>query len=117
MEVTRKRMTAKRKFEVYLATRDKNANVGEILRRYGLHLNDLRAIEATTEQGALNALKGRQNGRVPQTDYTTLVRELQDKERALSELAAEYTLLKKNERWGSKVPSNGFTSMGRGGRK
>jgi transposase-like protein len=42
----RKRMTAKRKLEVYWETRQKDANVEEILRRYGLHLNDLRRTAA-----------------------------------------------------------------------
>jgi len=52
----KKRMTAKRKLEVYVETRQTNANVEEI-RRYGLHLNDLRRIETLVEQAALTALK------------------------------------------------------------
>jgi hypothetical protein len=33
----RKRLTAKTKFDIYLKTRPKNAPVGELLRKYGLH--------------------------------------------------------------------------------
>ena len=47
-ELKRKRLTAKRKFEIYLETKKEGAKIGEILRREGIHLNDLRAIE---EQG------------------------------------------------------------------
>ena len=51
------RMTAQRKLDVYRKTRDTNAPIGEILREYGLHLDDLRQIEATVESAALAALK------------------------------------------------------------
>lgn len=53
----KQRMTARRKFEVFLETRQKDANLGEILRRHGLHMNDLRRIEAAVERGATEALK------------------------------------------------------------
>ena len=33
-----KRLTARRKFQLYLETRNPDANIGEILRRYGVHL-------------------------------------------------------------------------------
>jgi hypothetical protein len=38
-------LTAKKKFEIYPATRGKDAPVGEILWKHGLHLSDLRVIE------------------------------------------------------------------------
>lgn len=38
------RLTAQRKLELYLATRAPDAPVGEILREYGVHLDDLREI-------------------------------------------------------------------------
>ena len=41
------RLTASRKLELYLATRSPEAPVGEILRQYSLHLDDLRQIEQT----------------------------------------------------------------------
>src|SRR3989338_7911058 len=109
MDEQRKRLTAKRKLEVYLETRQKDANVGEILRRAGLHLNDLRHIELVVERAAVDALKGRHhqapapalNGQ----EHTELVAELAQKEKALAELAVENTLLKKSERSGWRAPS------------
>ena len=61
----KKRLTAQRKLELYLETRQKDANLGEILRRHGLHLNNLRRIEAVVIRAALEALKVRRNGNGP----------------------------------------------------
>src|SRR3989338_7490599 len=52
-----KRLTAHRKFEIYLQTRPAGAPVGEILRRHGLTLEDLRRIEETVQGAAVEALK------------------------------------------------------------
>ena len=52
-----KRLTAKRKLEIYLETRGKDADIGEILRKYGIHLDDLKGIEAAVEAGAMKELK------------------------------------------------------------
>lgn len=118
MEEKMKRLTAKRKFELFLEAKQKEANVGEILRRHGVHLNDLRQIESKVERAAIEALKGRHNGAsVSATDYTKLVQELNQKEKALAELMVEYMLLKKRDFSVSKNPSNGFMCMGRGGKQ
>lgn len=92
------RLTAQRKLELYLATRSPEAPVGEILRQYGLHLDDLRQIEQTIESAALAALKvnGR-HGRLP-TDASPervrqLEQELTEKTRALAELSVAFTVL------------------------
>jgi hypothetical protein len=97
------RLTAQRKLELYLATRSTEAPVGEILRQYGLHLDDLRQIEQTIESAALAALKvqGR-HGRLP-TEVTPerllhLEQELTEKTRALAELSVAFTVLEKKER-------------------
>lgn len=100
------RLTAERKFRIFLETRNPDAPVGEILRRYGLTLEDLRAIEEAVESSAIAGLKvraGHRNHATPETpeEYARVCRELREKERALAELTVEYTLLKKNERWGS----------------
>lgn len=96
----RPRLTAKKKFEIYLATRGENAPVGEILREHGLHLAELRVIEETVEEGALESLKRRtgkaKNGEpVSVQDYNVLLRQLEKKEKALADLAVEFTILKK----------------------
>jgi len=48
-----RRLTAERKFRIFLETREPDTPVGEILRRHGLTLEDLRAIEAAVESAAL----------------------------------------------------------------
>ena len=104
------RLTASRKLELYLATRSPEAPVGEILRQYSLHLDDLRQIEQTIESAALAALKvqGR-HGRLP-TDVSPerllhLEQELTEKTRALAELSVAFTVLEKKEREESR-PAN-----------
>jgi transposase-like protein len=86
----KKRMTAKRKLEVYMEMYWKDANVGEILRRYGLHLNDLKRIEMLVEHAALTALNGSRRGPEadPQADreYAELVAELAQTENTLAVL-------------------------------
>src|SRR3990172_2041263 len=63
MDEGRQRLTAKRKFQVYLETRAPGANVGEILRRFGGHVNDPRRIEGSVEGGGGGAPRGRGGGR------------------------------------------------------
>lgn len=100
-----KRLTAQKKFQLYLETRDPNAPVGEVLRRYGLHLADLRAIEETVEKSAIAGLKVRSGNKAKSKDvtpeaYDRLARELREKEKALADLSVEHQLLKKMERLG-----------------
>jgi hypothetical protein len=96
-------LTAQRKLELYLTTRAPEAPVGEILREYGIHLDDLREIEQTVESGALAALKvhGR-HGRLPRDvspeRVLQLEQELGEKTRALAELSVAFTVLEKKER-------------------
>lgn len=118
MNEQKQRLTARRKLELYKETRAKEANLGEILRRYGVHTNDLRRIETLVEAAALEALKVRRNGQAPagvsRDEYGAVVEELARKEQALTELTVEYALLKKSERSGSRGPSMGSTSRGSG---
>ena len=97
-----KRLTAQMKFKIYLETRAKDAPVGEILRRYGLQLKDLRDIEDKVETSAIAGLKvhyGRQKKRrdVTPEEYEEMAEELRQKDKALADLAAEYQLFKKKE--------------------
>ena len=106
----RPRLTAARKFELYLATRPPDAPLGEILRQYGVHLDDLRAIEQTVESSALDGLKAQaRHGRVP-TDLSAervqqLEQEVAEKTSALAELSVSFTLLEKKERAESRSRS------------
>jgi len=96
------RLTAQKKFQLYLETRLLNASVGEIIRRYGIHLDDLRQIEQIVESSAIAGLKasGRKR-RLP--DVVTpervvqLEAEVAEKIKALAELSVSYTLLAKKE--------------------
>ena len=96
----RRRLTAARKLELYLATRSADAPLGEILRQYGVHLDDLRAIERVVESSALAGLKAQsRHGRQP-TDVSPervqqLEQELAEKTRALAELGVSFALLEK----------------------
>ena len=117
MEQGRERLTARRKFELYLETRAKDANVGESLRRYGVHLNDLRKIEAAVERASIVALKTRANGgslrgAVDPTEHAALKAELSQTEKALAQLLVEYTLLKKSERSGLPSRWQAYMSTG-----
>ncbi len=115
------RLTAERKFRIFLETRGTEAPVGEILRRHGLTLEDLRAIEAAVESAAIAGLKVRAGHRafkapVPPEEHERVCQELREKERALAELSVEYTLLKKNERSGSISGGAGRPSRRKRGR-
>mgnify|MGYP006883723236 CR=1 FL=1 len=117
----KKRLTAQRKFQIYLETRPKDAPVGEILRKYGLHLSDLKEIEQTVEQSATEALKLRKQGAkadvtVSASEYNALLRELQLKDKALSDITVEYTLLKKKDTLDYTALSSRSTSRGQRGK-
>jgi hypothetical protein len=111
---SRPRLTAARKLELYLATRAPEAPVGEILRHYGVHLDDLRQIERVIESSALAALKAQARHGRPPTDLSPervqqLEQELTEKTRALAELSISFTLLEKKDRAESRAstPANG----------
>jgi hypothetical protein len=97
------RLTAQRKLELYLATRDPQAPLGEILRQYNVHLDDLREIERTIESAAMAALKVKgRHGRLPEdvspARVLQLEQELAEKTSALAELSVAFTLLEKKDR-------------------
>ena len=109
-ERKRRRLTARRKFEIYLETKKEGAKIGEILRREGIHLNDLRAIEEQAERGAIGALKMKGQGRgirkkIDPIEHDHLKRELQEKEKAMSGLLVEHNLLKKRDELESRARS------------
>ena len=118
MDQSKGRLTARRKFELYVETRAPGANVGEILRRYGVHLDTLRRIEAAVERASVGALKTHRNGNglrgpVDPTEHAALQENLTRTERALGQLLVEYSLLKKSERSGLPGRWQAFMSTGR----
>jgi transposase-like protein len=118
MDQGKGRLTARRKFELYLETRAPGANVGEILRRYGVHLDTLRRIETAVERASVGALKTRRDGNglrgpVDPGEHAALKEHLTRTERALGQLLVEYTLLKKSENSGLPGRWQAFISTGR----
>ena len=106
----RPRLTAARKLELYLATRSPEAPVGETLRQYGAHLDDLREIERVVESSALAGLKahgrhGRQPADLSPERLQQLEQELAEKTHALAELSVAFTLLEKKDRAESRARS------------
>lgn len=113
---TLQRLTAQRKFELYLATRAPDAPIGELLRQYGAHLDDLRQIEQTIESAAVAALKVQGRHGRPPADLSParvlqLEQELREKTHALAELSVAFTLLEKKER--EAFPTDSLTSPSR----
>jgi hypothetical protein len=116
-----RRLTARRKFQIYVETRGENAPVGEILRRWNLSIEQLREIERVVEQGAVQALTVRSGHRSRPQDvspeaFEQLRRELLTKEKALAEMAVELTLTKKGLNWGSTNEAPPSTSRSSNGR-
>jgi hypothetical protein len=117
----RPRLTAARKFELYLATRLDDAPLGEILRQYGVHLDDLRAIEQVVESSALAGLKaqarhGRQPSDLSPERVQQLEQEVAEKTRALAELGVSLALLEKKDRQESRCRSRANDSRRRSAR-
>jgi transposase-like protein len=94
----RRQLSAEKKFQVYLETQHPVQPVGEILRREGLYSTDLARIRQQVKEGALQRLSakpGRKLEVVSTESYETLKAELQEKERALADLAVELAILRK----------------------
>ena len=94
----RRFLSADKKFQIYLEAQSTDKPVGELLRREGLLSTDLARIRQQVKEGALERLSARP-GRRPQSaesaECEALRRELQEKERALADIAVELTLLRK----------------------
>lgn len=106
----RPRLTAARKLELFLATRAPDAPIGETLRQYGAHLDDLREIERVVESSALAGLKAQGRHSRPPSEVSPqrvqqLEQELAEKTRALAELSVAFTLLEKKDRAESRARS------------
>jgi transposase-like protein len=95
----RRRLSAERKFQIFLECCQAGAPVGEILRREGLYSSDLARIRAQVKEGALDRLRqrpGRKKLPLPPAEVERLVQELAETERALAALSVEYLALKKD---------------------
>ena len=100
----RRFLSPEKKFQIFLESIGGKTPVGEILRREGMYSTDLVRIRQKVQEAALERLADRPGAKkktVARDDYEALKRELQDKERALAELAVELTILRKKTNGGS----------------
>ena len=94
----RRFLTAEKKFQIYLEAQSADKPVGELLRREGLFSTDLARIRQQVKEGALQRLSakpGKKREAVDTSAYDAIKRELQDKDRALADLAVELAILRK----------------------
>ncbi len=102
----RRHLTPEEKYQIFLeATMAKaqgNSSVGEVMRRWGIHSNDLTRIRASVEQGAIDTFKARKSRKpkLSREQYEELRAEKERLERTVIEQAAELALLKKKDRSG-----------------
>jgi transposase-like protein len=100
----RRLLSPEKKFQIFLESISGKTPVGEILRREGIYSTDLVRIRQKAQEGALERLADRPGAKkktVARDDYEALKRELEDKERALAELAVELAILRKKTNGGS----------------
>jgi transposase-like protein len=100
----RRYLSPEKKFQIFLESQRGESPVGEILRREGIYSTDLTRIREKVKAGALERLADRSGAKrktVPQEDYDSLKKELEEKERALAELAVELAILRKKTNGGS----------------
>ena len=99
----RRFLTPEKKLQIFLESIRGKTPAGEILRREGIYSTDLVRIRQKAQEGALERLADRPGAKkkmVARDDYEALKRELQDKERALAELAVELAILRKKTNGG-----------------
>ena len=100
----RRYLSAEKKFQIYLEAQENSKPVGEILRREGLFSTDLARIRQQVKEGAvqrLGAKPGKKRDVVDTDAYEAIKRELQEKERAMADMAVELAILRKKTSGGS----------------
>ncbi len=100
----RRILCPEKKYQIFLESQRGQIPVGEILRREGLYSSDLVRIQQKVKEGALERLAdrpGRKKRTVSEQAYEALKKELEEKERALAELAVELAVLRKKTNGGS----------------
>lgn len=96
----RRHLPAEKKYAILEELRQNTGNKSEILRREGLYTTDIQRYEAIAREGAIRALGLSRPGRtrsmeVSMAEHDSLKKELARKDKALSEMAVEFTILKK----------------------
>jgi len=95
-------MSAEKKYAIVEEIKQNKTTKSEILRREGLYTTDVQRFEEIAREGAIKALRQPKPGRkkkiqqdVTPEEHEHLKQELARKEKALAELAIEFTILKK----------------------
>lgn len=98
----RRRLAAEKKYAILEEFKQNTVPKADLLRREGLYSADLQRFDQIARAGAIKALGQSYPGRRKKNEqevspeaYETLKRELERKEKALAELAIEFTILKK----------------------
>ena len=100
----RRFLSPEKKYQIFLEAQRSDVTVAEILRREGLYATDLARIRQKVKEAALERLAFRPGARkktVALEQYQALKRDLEEKERALAELAVEVAILRKKTNGGS----------------
>ena len=100
----RRFLSPEKKYQLFLEAQRGDKPAAEILRREGLYSADLARIRQKVKEGALERLADRpgvKKKKVAFEQYETLKRDLEEKERALAELAVEVAILRKKTNGGS----------------
>jgi transposase-like protein len=100
----RRFLSPEKKYQIFLEAQRSDVPVAEILRREGLYATDLARIRQKVKEGALDRLAvgpGAKKKTVASEQYQALKRDLEEKERALAELAVEVAILRKKTNGGS----------------
>jgi len=101
---SRRVLTAEKKYQIFLEVQRQEKSAAEILRREGLYSTDLARIRNQVKEGALERLSarpGRKAATVPEEQYESLKKELEEKERALAELSVELAVLREKPNGGT----------------
>ena len=101
---TKRKLSAEKKYQIFLETQRGEKPTGEILRREGLYASDLTRIRKQVQEGAIDRLSAKPGKRpkvVSSDEYEQLKAELQEKERALADLSVELAILRKKTNGGS----------------
>jgi transposase-like protein len=100
----RRFLSAEKKYQLFLEAQRGDVPAAEILRREGLYATDLARIRQKVKEGALERLAvrpGVKKKTVASEQYEALKQDLEQKERALAELAVEVAILRKKTNGGS----------------
>ena len=100
----RRILSPDKKYQIFLEAQRGDKSSAEILRREGLYSTDLARIRQKVKEGALERLADRPGAKrktVSLEQYEALKRDLEEKERALAELAVEVAILRKKTNGGS----------------